>query len=89
MRVYVFDCGKLDGGDPARFSLKREEMAVADMSVACFLVVHPKGTLMWDVGAVPDSAINVPRDADPVPHRAAQRQRAIRDRHPHVEGSTR
>src|SRR5580698_6741178 len=57
VRVYVFDCGRLDGGDPARFSLKREEMAVADMSVACFLVVHPKGTLMWDVGAVPDSAI--------------------------------
>ena len=57
VRVYVFDCGKLDGGDPARFSLKREEMAVADMSVACFLVVHPKGTLMWDVGAVPDSDI--------------------------------
>ena len=55
-----FDCGKLDGGDPARFSLKREEMAVADMSVACFLVVHPKGTLMWDVGAVPDSAIKSP-----------------------------
>jgi glyoxylase-like metal-dependent hydrolase (beta-lactamase superfamily II) len=26
------------------------------MSVACFLVVHPKGTLMWDVGAVPDNA---------------------------------
>ena len=23
----------------------------------CFMVVHPRGTLMWDVGAVPDSAI--------------------------------
>jgi N-acyl homoserine lactone hydrolase len=57
VRVYLFDCGKLDGGDPARFSLKREEMAVADMSVACYLVVHPKGALMWDVGAVPDSDI--------------------------------
>jgi N-acyl homoserine lactone hydrolase len=57
VRVYVFDCGKLDGGDPARFSLKREEMAVADMSVACFLIVHPRGTLMWDVGAVPDGDI--------------------------------
>jgi N-acyl homoserine lactone hydrolase len=57
VRVYLFDCGKLDGGDPARFSLKREEMAVADMSVACYLVVHPKGALMWDVGALPDSDI--------------------------------
>jgi N-acyl homoserine lactone hydrolase len=57
VRVYLFDCGKLDGGDPARFSLKREEMAVADMSVACYLVVHPKGALMWDVGAAPDGDI--------------------------------
>src|SRR5260370_20751205 len=24
------------------------------MSVACFLVAHPKGTLVWDTGAVPD-----------------------------------
>ncbi len=24
------------------------------MSVPCFLVVHPKGTLMWDVGVIPD-----------------------------------
>src|SRR5256885_13215957 len=38
VRVYVFDGGKLDGGDPSRFSLKREEMAVADMSIAAYLV---------------------------------------------------
>jgi glyoxylase-like metal-dependent hydrolase (beta-lactamase superfamily II) len=25
------------------------------MSVPCFLVVHPKGTMMWDVGTAPDS----------------------------------
>ena len=57
VRVYVFDGGKLDGGDPARFSLKREEMAMADMSIAAYLVVHPKGTLMWDAGALPDSEL--------------------------------
>lgn len=54
VRVYLFDCGKLEGGDPSRFSLKREEMKTTDMSVACYLVAHPRGTLMWDVGAVPD-----------------------------------
>jgi glyoxylase-like metal-dependent hydrolase (beta-lactamase superfamily II) len=27
------------------------------MSVPCFLVAHPRGTLMWDVGAVPDRLI--------------------------------
>jgi N-acyl homoserine lactone hydrolase len=56
-RLYVFDCGTLEG-DPARFNLKREEMATTNMSIACYLVVHPKGTLIWDTGAVPDAAIN-------------------------------
>jgi glyoxylase-like metal-dependent hydrolase (beta-lactamase superfamily II) len=39
-----------------RFQLKKEEVATTDLSVACFLVEHPKGTLIWDVGAVPDAA---------------------------------
>jgi N-acyl homoserine lactone hydrolase len=53
LRLYVFDCGTLEG-DPVRFNLTREEMATTDMSVACYLVVHPRGTLIWDAGAVPD-----------------------------------
>jgi N-acyl homoserine lactone hydrolase len=57
VRLYVFDCGGLEGGDVSRFRLKREEMATTDMSVACYLVVHPKGTLIWDAGAVPDTDI--------------------------------
>jgi glyoxylase-like metal-dependent hydrolase (beta-lactamase superfamily II) len=39
----------------SRFSLKREEVATTELSVACFLVTHRKGTLIWDTGAVPDS----------------------------------
>ena len=57
LRLYVFDCGKLDIPDVAPYQLKKEDMATSVMSVPCFLVAHPKGTLMWDVGAVPDSAI--------------------------------
>jgi glyoxylase-like metal-dependent hydrolase (beta-lactamase superfamily II) len=52
----VFDCGRLEG-DPVRFNLKREEMATTDMSVACYLVAHPKGNLIWDTGAVPDADV--------------------------------
>jgi glyoxylase-like metal-dependent hydrolase (beta-lactamase superfamily II) len=52
-RLYVFDCGTLEG-DPARFNLTRKEMTTTDMSVACYLVVHPRGALIWDAGAVPD-----------------------------------
>ena len=57
VRLYVFDCGRLDIPDITPYQLKKEEMATNVMSVPCFLVAHPKGTLMWDVGAVPDSAI--------------------------------
>ena len=64
LRVYVFDCGRLAIADPARYHLKREEMATTDMSVACFLVAHPKGTLMWDVGVIPDSQLSL--DGAPV-----------------------
>lgn len=60
LRVYVFDGGKLDGGDPSRFSLKREEMAVADMSIAAYLIVHPRGVLMWDSAALPDKELTTP-----------------------------
>jgi len=63
VRVYLFDCGKLEGGDPSRFSLKREEMKTTDMSVACYLVAHPRGTLMWDVGAVLDRDVTSPGTA--------------------------
>ena len=53
LRLYVFDCGTLKA-DPARFRLRPEEVATTDLSVACFLVVHPRGKLIWDAGAVPD-----------------------------------
>jgi glyoxylase-like metal-dependent hydrolase (beta-lactamase superfamily II) len=55
LRLYVFDCGTLHIADLGRFSLKPTEVATSDLAVACFLVVHPNGTLMWDVGAVPDA----------------------------------
>jgi glyoxylase-like metal-dependent hydrolase (beta-lactamase superfamily II) len=57
LRLYVFDCGRLDIPDTTPYQLKKEDMATTVMSVPCFLIAHPKGTLMWDVGAVPDSAI--------------------------------
>jgi glyoxylase-like metal-dependent hydrolase (beta-lactamase superfamily II) len=56
LRLFVFDCGVLKIGDPARYHLKPEEMSTTNMSVACFLIAHPKGTLMWDVGVIPDSS---------------------------------
>src|SRR5262245_51695288 len=57
VRLYVFDCGKLDIPDITPYKMTREELQTNVMSVPCFLVVHPNGTLMWDVGAVPDALI--------------------------------
>ncbi len=56
LRLYVFDCGVIEGLDPGLFSFKKEELATTELAVPCFLIAHPKGTLMWDVGCVPDTA---------------------------------
>lgn len=56
LRLYVLDCGTLENMDPARFQLNREDVSSNRMSTPCFLIAHPKGTLMWDTGAVPDTA---------------------------------
>jgi N-acyl homoserine lactone hydrolase len=55
LRLYVLDCGSIHVADTARYELRREEVETSELSVACFLVVHRKGALIWDVGAVPDS----------------------------------
>ena len=57
VRLYVFDCGKLDIPDITPYQLTRAEIATNVMSVPCFLIAHPRGTLMWDVGVVPDRLI--------------------------------
>jgi len=54
VRLYVMDCGKLHYDDPSRFNFKKEEVKNYELSVGCYLIVHPKGTLMWDVGVIPD-----------------------------------
>src|SRR5258706_14386468 len=56
VRLYVFDCGVLHNADMGRFNLKAEDVTTTDMSMACFLVAHPKGNLIWDTGAVPDDS---------------------------------
>jgi glyoxylase-like metal-dependent hydrolase (beta-lactamase superfamily II) len=54
VRLYIFDCGRLDIPDPSAYRLKKEELASTPMSAPCFLITHPKGTLIWDTGPVAD-----------------------------------
>jgi len=49
-RLYVIDCGTLVYNRPEDYSLTREEVADTNMSVPCFLVIHPKGILLFDTG---------------------------------------
>lgn len=60
VRLYIFDCGVLNIVDPERFRLQRDEIVTNIMSAPCFLVAHPKGTLAWDVGVIPDIALKTP-----------------------------
>jgi N-acyl homoserine lactone hydrolase len=64
VRLYVFDNGAIKGLDPAAFHLKKEEIATADMVLCSYLIVHPKGTLMWDTGAISDADLKA--DGSPV-----------------------
>ena len=74
-RLYVFDCGTLDIPDTSPYQLKKEELATPLMSVACFLIAHPKGNLIWDAGAVPESAF---KDGKPGMMRYATAKRPFR-----------
>jgi glyoxylase-like metal-dependent hydrolase (beta-lactamase superfamily II) len=57
-RLYILDCGTIAPMDTALFSLKKEEVKGDGSFVSpCYLIVHPKGTLVWDVGQVPDAKI--------------------------------
>jgi N-acyl homoserine lactone hydrolase len=53
-RIYIFDNGAISGLDPALFNFKREELGQVDFVNASYLIVHPRGTLMFDAGAVAD-----------------------------------
>jgi glyoxylase-like metal-dependent hydrolase (beta-lactamase superfamily II) len=54
-RIYVLENGTISGLDPALFNFRREELKQVDFVNMAYLIVHPRGTLMFDAGAVPDS----------------------------------
>ena len=56
VRLYILDCGKITGVAAANFNFKDGELATTEMVTPCFLIAHPRGTLVWDVGEIPDAA---------------------------------
>ena len=49
-RLYVLDCGTIISRGPEGFGLRREEVCDPNFSDPCFLVMHPKGMLLFDTG---------------------------------------
>ena len=68
VRLYVFDCGLLNVTTEGvqRYHVTPAQVGETRMAVPCFLVAHPRGTLMWDLGVIPDGDV----DAQPQGARA-------------------
>ena len=61
LRMYVFSCGTLKNRAPDPYGLTHEQVGPGhdDMADPCFLIVHPKGTLLWETG-LNDAEFNRP-----------------------------
>jgi len=55
LRMYVFDNGNIRGLNTKLFNFAPEEIKQPDFVNVSYLVVHPKGTLQFDAGGIPDS----------------------------------
>ncbi|MEO8301273.1 MAG: MBL fold metallo-hydrolase, partial [Rhizomicrobium sp.] len=59
VRLYVLDCGIIISHQPERFGVTHADVPDPDFSDPCFLVVHPKGMLLFDTG-LPDAQVGRP-----------------------------
>lgn len=55
-RLYIMDCGIITAMNPTLYGLEPEEISGSgDFVTPCYLVEHPNGTLIYDVGQIPDA----------------------------------
>jgi glyoxylase-like metal-dependent hydrolase (beta-lactamase superfamily II) len=59
LRLYVFNCGKIEVLDISVFQPGIDKGKHKTLTDSCYLVVHPKGTMMWDTG-LPDALAQKP-----------------------------
>ena len=51
VRLYTLDCGHIESSDLSAFSDTGEyDGRGGTLTAPCFLITHPKGTLLWDTG---------------------------------------
>jgi len=54
-RLYVFNGGEL-ASETARYRLTDADVESVPLSVASFLIVHPRGVLLWDAAPSPTTS---------------------------------
>ena len=59
MRLYVFNCGSIETTDVSAFHPGIGSGERKLLTNSCYLVIHPKGSLMWDAG-LPDALVHIP-----------------------------
>jgi N-acyl homoserine lactone hydrolase len=68
IKLYAIDCGRIDVANMAGFSDTGDyDNKSAQLADPCFLIVHPKGILLWDTG-LPDSLIKKPETIGGIYH---------------------
>jgi N-acyl homoserine lactone hydrolase len=55
LRLYVFDNGAITGLDTKLFNFAPNEVKEPNFVNVSYLIVHPRGTLQFDAGGIPDS----------------------------------
>ncbi|MCY1015751.1 serine hydrolase [Pyxidicoccus sp. MSG2] len=67
VRLYTLDCGRIDIADMGMFSDTGEHAGErGTLTAPCFLIQHPRGTLLWDAG-LGDKLAALPDGEEPVP----------------------
>ena len=55
VHLYILDCGDITGVGAVAFGFKAGALAEERMVTPCYLVVHPRGTMVWDTGEIADA----------------------------------
>ena len=58
LQLYVFNCGDFRFPSVENFSVGDNETTVRDLVVPCYIIDHPRGTLLWD-GGLPSATANI------------------------------
>ena len=58
VQLYVFNCGDFRFPSVENFSIGDDETTVRELVVPCYIIDHPRGTLLWD-GGLPSATANI------------------------------